>query len=60
MKVWLLILRLADNASSVLEGFFIWLMFILGGLAVGAGWALKEIVDDWSVPLTHAYKDSVK
>jgi hypothetical protein len=51
--------RLLQNGSSLLEGLWIWLLFTLGGWFVGLGWAVKEIVDAWSVPLRHSYSDNI-
>jgi putative chitinase len=64
MKAWHVICRLADNASSIWEGFLIFCIYGGGGLLVGFGggiaWSRKEIADSWSFPLEHGYPDNIE
>lgn len=43
------LLRLLENLDSVREGLELWLLFIVGGLVLGVAWAVREIVDSWTL-----------
>ena len=57
---WAFLLRLLDNASSVLEGCFIFCECFVGAIIAGIAYATKEISASWSVPLTHTYPDCLE
>lgn len=63
-RLWPILCRLADNTSSIWEGLLIFCIYggggLLLGVVIGIGWAIEEIADSWSVPLTHKYRDELK
>lgn len=40
---------LLENLESIMEGMLIFVMFVMAGLVVGVGMALREITDAWWV-----------